>query len=339
VGKEKELTLKCPSLPLRNIPSEVVTIHKPVKRIVVMRLYETDVLRVLNAADKIVGIRQSIKNEEVYYPEISKLPSVGSWRKLDYEAILSLNPDSIIHWGEPGWKEKYEEKLPGVTPIVLGLGYPEYYAEAVIQLGYILNKRTEAEEYINWHEGYLNKIKSRTEGLSEDDKPRVFNWAFFKPGEKYRTCKEDNIHQMCVVAGGKDIVDDIEASGCPTVDPEWVVEQNPDIIIALALAAYISDGYGTDDPSEMAAAREDILSRLELGDVNAVETGSVYMMNFNAVAGSGCLIGTAYMAKLFHPDLFEDLDPEAIHQEYMELQHFDFNVYEHGVFIYPPVED
>jgi iron complex transport system substrate-binding protein len=45
------------------------------------------------------------------------------------------------------------------------------------------------------------------------------------------------------------------------------------------------------------------------------------------------------MAKLFHPDLFEDLDPEAIHQEYMELQHFDFNVYEHGVFIYPPVED
>ena len=339
VGKEKELTLKCPSIPLQNLPSEVVTIHKPVKRIVVTWFYETDVLRALNAADKIVGIGKSIKNEEAYYPELSKLPCVGGWPQLDNEAILSLNPDIIMPWAMPGWKEKYEEKLPGVTAIVLGLSYPEHFTEGVRKLGYILNKRTEAEEYINWHEGYLNKIKSRTEGFSEDEKPRVFNWGFFKPGAEYQTCKDDNIHQMCVMAGGKDIVDDLEVSGCPKVDPEWLMEQNPDTIIALALAAYISDGYGTDDPSEMAAAREDILSRPELGNVNAVETGSVYMMNFLALSGSGCLIGTAYMAKLFHPDLFEDLDPEAIHQEYMELQHVDFNVYEHGVFVYPPLED
>ncbi len=58
-----------------------------------------------------------------------------------------------------------------------------------------------------------------------------------------------------------------------------------------------------------------------------------------ATGGSGCLIGTAYMAKWFHPELFEDLDPEAIHQEYLtEFQGLDYDLNEHGVFVYPPLE-
>ena len=332
LGRESELTFETAPMPMYGIPPEVVTVHKPVERIVVMWYYSADVLRALDAKDKIVGVTTYIQDEKIYYPELSKLPSVGAW-ELDYEAILSLNPDILIQWGMPG---DYKEKLPGVTVIFLGLSYPELFTDGVRKLGYILDKRNEADEYIRWHEGHINKIKSRTEGLSEDKKPRVFNWAFFKPGVEYITCKDDNIHQMCIMAGGKDIADELEGSGCPEVDPEWIVEQNPDVITALALTAYISDGYGTDDPSEMSAAREDILSRPELANVTAVETGSVYMMNFLALAGSGCLIGTAYMAKWFHPDLFEDLDPEAIHQEYLDrFQRIDYDLDEHGVFVYP----
>jgi iron complex transport system substrate-binding protein len=51
-------------------------------------------------------------------------------------------------------------------------------------------------------------------------------------------------------------------------------------------------------------------------------------------------IGVAYLAKFFYPDLFTDLDPQAIHQEYLtRFQRLDYDLDKHGVFVYPPLEE
>ena len=339
LGKEKELTIVVPIDPLQTEPPEVITIHKPVERIVVLMAPSTEVLRSLNAADKIVGVGTHIKDEKVFFPELSKLPGIGTWMGpgLDYEAVLNLNPDLFLAFVKgPGYLD--EEKLPGVTAIGMGLRRPEGFTERVRLLGYILDKEEEAEEYINWHEGGINKIKSRTEKLSEGEKPRVFHWSFFQPGGGYQTITKGNrIHQMCDIAGGKDIAEGLTGIW-PKVDTEWVMKQNPEIIVAQAYSTYIPSGYGTDDPSGMAAARVDIRNRPELANTVAVKSDSVYMMAFIDIAtgGSGCLIGTAYMAKWFHPKLFTDMDPKAIHQEYLtRFQGLDFDLDKKGVFVYP----
>jgi iron complex transport system substrate-binding protein len=345
VGKEKEITIvDYIGRPDYGI-TEPVTVHKPVERIVVLMAPSAEALRGINAADKIVGVGTHIKDEEVFFPKLSKLPIIGTWMGpgLDYEAILNLNPDLFMVFRK-GSRYVDEDKLPGVTVIALSLQDPSVFAENVKKLGYILDKKEETEDYINWHEGWINEIKSKTEGLSEDEKPRVFHWSFFQIGGNYKTItKACRIDEMNDIAGGKSIADDLELEGSwPTVDPEWVMERNPDIIVAQAYSNYIPGGYGTDDPSGMAAARDDILNRPELSKVTAVKTGNVYVMAFLDIAtgGSGCLIGTAYMAKWFHPDLFEDLDPEAIHQEYLtRFQGFDYDLDKHGVFVYPPLED
>ena len=59
------------------------------------------------------------------------------------------------------------------------------------------------------------------------------------------------------------------------------------------------------------------------------------------MSGSGNnIIGTAYLAKLFYPDLFQDIDPEAIHQEYVDrFLKIDFNVKDNGTFVYPRYEE
>ena len=345
LGRESELTFEAPFDPLTPGSLEVITISKPVERIVVLMAPSVEVLRSINAGDKIVGVGTHIQDEKVFFPELSKLPSIGTWMGpgLDYEAILSLDPDLFLAFVKsPAYLD--EEKLPGVTVIGMNLRNPEGFTENVRLLGYIIDKEEEAEEYINWHEGWINKIKSRTEGLSEDKKPRIFHWSFFQPGGEYQTVHTNGrIHQMGDIAGGKDIADDIPSTGpWPTVEAEWVAKQNPEIIIAQAYSAYIPSGYGTDDQSEMAVAREDILNRPELVEVAAVTSDSVYMMAFLDVAtgGSGCLTGTAYMAKWFHPTLFEDLDPQAIHQEYLDrFQRIDYDLDKHGVFAYPPLKE
>ena len=348
VGKEKELTFESATETYKDIPSEAITIRKPVKRIVIAGFESAEVLRALNAADKVVGVGTgqvagNIKEEELFFPELSKLPSIGSCWPYDYEAILNLNPDVIITF--LAMTKEQKEKLPGVTEIFLKLRSYTGFPGNVRKLGYILDKEEEAEEFANWYEGWTNEIKSITDELSEDEKTRVFLSTCSKSMGDYTTAGPGNRHlQMCDIAGGRSIGEGEVTGTWPKVDPEWVITKNPEIIILSGNTVELSSGYDTDDPSEMAALREDYLNRPELANVAAVTNGKVYIYaswgGGCLGSGPGCPIGTAYMAKWFHPDLFEDLDPREIHQEYLDrFQRIDFNVYEHGVFVYPPLED
>ncbi len=115
------------------------------------------------------------------------------------------------------------------------------------------------------------------------------------------------------------------------------MEQNPDIIFRKAHSGF---GFDVDDPSKAIEEREQIMNRPELAHVTAVSEGRVYLMYSSWVdIPPRHMVGIAYMAKLFHPELFEDLDPEAIQQEYVTgFQHLDYDLDEHGIFVYPPIE-
>ena len=330
VGKEKEITFD-------DSIGEAVTVRKPVKRIVVPYHDSADMLRALNTADRIVGVSTGIETEECFYPELSKLPVVSTPFQPDYEAVLSLNPDIYIVYSGEKVKE-IKEKLPGVTCIYLSLLKPTDFLQSVRIYGYILDKKEEAEKFISWHEDWENEIKSRTERLSEDEKPRVFHWWWTRGGGIHHASgrKDDYVYHRTVVAGGKSIAEDLPEG--TTIDPEWVITQNPDIIVLAAPRD--TNGYDVDDPSKMAVMIEDVLNRPELAKVNAVKNGRVYAIDnrhFMCV-GTGYVMSIAYFAKWFQPDLFKDLDPKAIHQEYIEFQGVNYDLDKHGVFVYHPVE-
>ena len=337
VGKEKELTFKdCGHEGSISRPPEVVTVRKPINRIVASMLDSAEILRSLNAEDKIVGVTDATKGKgKVFYPELSELPSLGSsGSRLDYEAVLNLNPDVFLAFY--GTSSELKEKLPGVTIIYMGLRFPEHYIKGIRKLGYILDKEEEAEEYANWHESWTDKIKSQTKGLSEDEKPRVYMEVGGLKSTYMTTPGSSRFQQMCDIGGGKNIAEDLTGVWT-TVDPEWVIEQNPDIIIKTPWG--ISNrGYDSDDPSQLREVREEVLNRPELANVNAVKNRNVYILTTLDCDGTGCLIGDAYFAKWIHPELFEDLDPQAIHQEYLtRFQGLDYDLNEHGVFVYPPL--
>jgi iron complex transport system substrate-binding protein len=79
-----------------------------------------------------------------------------------------------------------------------------------------------------------------------------------------------------------------------------------------------------------------ILNRPELANITAVKDGKVYCFSTDISTGLSYWIGILYMAKILHPDIFSDLDPVAIHQEYLtRFQKLDFDLDQHGVFFYP----
>ena len=324
VGKEKELTIV-------DSTDKIVTVNKPVERVLSLTPPSAEVIKLVGAVDKLVGV-STIFHGETFYPEISKLPSVGSWSNPDYEKILELRPDLIITYisGNP----KIEDKLPGIAVVRFEYNNPKTMIDVWRKIGYILDKKDEAEEFIDWYEGYMDKIESRTEELSEDEKPRVYMGYYYQGAD--RVFGKDSIWDTtCTKVGGINIAGDIKGG---KVDIEWVLVQDPEII-ALRVPG-VPHGYDVDDPTGMQEHREMFMSRPGWKDITAVKNKNVYLFGWNMCAGPHSLIMTAYMAKWFHPELFEDLDPQAIHQEYLtEFQHIDFNVYEHGVFVYPPFED
>ena len=348
LGKEKELTIVDTS-------DRIVTVKKPIKRIVVMYPAVAEAMRVLipMELDKVVGAGSLItgqgekyKKYEIMFPVLNKLPSVGGFSKPDYEAILSLYPDVFFcnfyrPWGMD--MSKIEENLPSITVIAFDFLTIRRTSEEMKKFGYILGKKDAAEEFIDWYEEICNNIKEQTAGLSEDKKPRVFLSRLFR-GTFYCTgtgVQDDIFHELCVMAGGRNIAADLPSSGSYiNVDPEWVIKENPDIIV-VAVWPGVEGGYAADDPSGMKEVRDMVMNSPELAKVTAVKKGNVFVINYDIWASpSRCSVAPAYYAKWFHPELLEDLDPEAIHQEYVtRFQHLDYDLDKHGVFVYPPLED
>ena len=98
-------------------------------------------------------------------------------------------------------------------------------------------------------------------------------------------------------------------------------------------------GYDYDDPAGMKRILDDLTSCPELADVSAMEGGRVHVVASDIRCGVQQVVSTAYFAKWFHPDIFEDIDPQMIRQEYLgRFQRIDFNVSEHGVFVYPEMK-
>ena len=325
LGKEREITVI-------DTLDRIVTVKKPVNRIINLMWITSEITQAIGAKDKVVGVG-SLIGGDAFLTELNKLPKVGSWMKPDYEAIIGLKPDLVtqLKTGTPELEDKLEPA--GITVVRLELDYTGGMGENLIKLGYILDRVDKAKDLRDWHSEYLDQIKSRTEKLSDDEKPRVFIGASYYGSDK-ASGNKDSLGQLCSLAGGFNIAGDLEESF--EVDTEWVIVQNPDVIVLKTFSFEAANGYGTDDPTEMKEFREKIMSRPAWKNINAVKNERVYILAWGLSSGPHALVTTAYLAKWFYPELFEDLDPKAIHQEYLtRFLHLDYDLDEHGVFAYP----
>ena len=332
VGKEKELTVI-------DCVDRIVTVKKPLRRIVVCKGAAIETMRSLKATDKIVGVTDSVIKNEVFFPEFSDYPSVGSGWSPDIEIIVALRPDAVIISGGRRFmvKPTVDVLESADIPVFCSLlNRLEDYREEAVMFGYILNKEKEAAEFIDFREKILTSVKEKGENIPEEKKPKVYFMPSFKDGVYYIY----GMHAHIAMTGGKDIFAD-QPGKYMSVDTEAVMERDPDIIIRVAPSTAGGCGVDADDTAELKALRDEIMSQPELQKVKAVKDEKVYIIANHLVSffgASGCrnFLQIAYQAKWFHPELFKDLDPKATHQEYLtRFQGLDIDLDEKGVFVYP----
>ncbi|MCK9566554.1 MAG: ABC transporter substrate-binding protein, partial [Methanothrix sp.] len=286
------------------------------------------------------GVTQYVtgdKEWKTFFPEYGESPNCGIAWTPNYEEILKCDPDVVFtsttsYSDSDAVPEKLNELDPNIKVIRFDSTDPLYYADEARKLGYILGKEKEADRFIDYYEGLMNEIAEKIKEVSEDKRPKVY-LEYYSP---YKTfgggTGSSNLIEM---ARGKNIFSDLSDS--PEVDAEKVMTCDPEIILRMAGATKGQGGY-TVDTTAMKNISEEIMSRPELATVSAIKNDRVYLI-INYFFGARHFIGIGYLAKWFYPDLFKDLDPKAIHQQYLrQFQRIDLDL-DNGSSVYHPREN
>lgn len=314
-----------------------IVIYQPVKSMVILNSNAVELLRSIRAKDGIVGVSKSTADDLVFFPEFSKLPSIGSTTAPDVEKILELHPDLVII--EATWQKAAGDSLqkslnesdPEIAIARFDCYRLENYDNETRRIAYLLEKEKEADEFLKFYDDCVNLVVNRTSTLPENERPKVYlGYGEFPPFGAYG--KSSGAAVRLEMAGGRNIfADDIVDTQYAEVDPEKIITKNPDIIQRQVDVG----GHAAKDSSDMKLLWEKTMNQTGWSDINAIKNKKVYMMS-KELQNKRYFLGLLYTAKITLPDLFKDMDPRALHQEYLKrFQDLDIDLDKQGVFIYP----
>lgn len=332
-GEEKELTL----LQYIGYPGDItevpITIPMPVEKIVAIGgAYGPKMLCAFGELDRIVGVLDTAKKQGELKTFLEDKPLVGrSTFSADLEKVIEQKPDIVLGYSYRYFPE-YEEplKASGIPFVQMDFSVPEKYSRELGNLGWILGDQERAEELINFEQQHLDLIKERVEDLEPEEKPRVY-YEWYKD---YQAVGPRNAnHNAIVMGGGVNIFEDT-VTEYPDVESETIIERDPQVIIK---CSYRRDlfGYDVTDTAPLQELRNVIMSRTGWDHIDAVENGRVYLIS-TYTHSTHPSVYYSYIGKYLHPQLFEDIDPKAIQEEW--FQKF-LGVDYQGMYAYPPLEE
>ena len=250
LGKEKELTIL-------DSADRIVTVEKPITKVATYGQALHQIVRTLESEDRLVATDRDV--QEVWsalFPEFVGLPIWGTYKERNYELIYELQPDIFITMVQAPLftlsavqQEDISKLEPqGIEVLALAHRHPAELLKTVRKLGYVLDQRDEAEEFIDFYSELMDTITERTGELPEDDKPRVY----IANTRKYKTSGEGTAYSEYVkMAGGISISAEepsLDGLTYVEIDPEWLIEQNPDVFVFRVGYGTIQ-GYGQDNVS------------------------------------------------------------------------------------------
>ena len=216
---------------------------------------------------------------------------------------------------------------------VIGLDFykPENLTGEVALLGKILGRTEQAAKYLDWVNTSREKISSAIQGKTI---PKVYFEGDNKGGlgELSSYGNGSGINGIIQASGGMNLAGELKMY--PKVSWEWVIDENPDVILRRQTSDKL--GFDTTSAENMTAIkglREEILARTGAENITAVKDGRVHVVFWSMLMGMDSVVGQAYLAKLFHPEI--GLNPEEMYREYLEF--LGMELPKDRAYVYPPL--
>ena len=202
-------------------------IVKDTSRIVAVGTSITETVYALGANSKLVGTDNS---SHEYIAETKDLPTVGTFRALSAEGLLSLKPTLFITTADAGPAEVLSQlKAAGVTVLTLKTNYSvEEVKNRVRTIAHALSLEAKGGEVTNNIDKEMADVTKLLQQAKE--KPKVL-FCGRGPNAPNATMsgKGTTINEMIMLAGGVNPITEFE--GFKPMTDEAVVTASPDVIL------------------------------------------------------------------------------------------------------------
>ncbi len=302
-----------------------VNIPNPVNRVVLLTADNCELAVALDALDKVVGVEKGAHDYAEIGERFGKASNVGNSQEPDYEAIADLNPDVVLGY-KSSIEKGVEDKLKsmGIPFVVCECNRIQTFDKDVELMGRILGKDDKAKEFLAFHNSIMDLIAERTRNMTSDQKT-----SLYLTGGGTTFGKDSGIDPYLNVVGAKSIGSELPGESSVTVDSEWVLTQDPQVIIHWITSSKIKP---SSDP--LIEVKESYLNDSVLNMTTAVKDGRVHVIGWRLFKGLRFSTGLLYWAKWLHPDLFRDIDPAVVEKEM--LQRF-YSIDLEGAWAYPEI--
>ncbi|MDR0568736.1 MAG: ABC transporter substrate-binding protein [Spirochaetaceae bacterium] len=304
------------TIAIRDDSNRSVSITLPVQRVALLDSGLGTALSALGVLDRVVGTHQALQNS--LFGGIKDVPMIATYASINYEALVETTPQLVLsatsHHGYVSESDHLDEF--GIQFVALDLRTPSRMRNDIRILGQIFEREAQAQKVIDFYDKYQQIIDSRLARVPESGRPRVF--LEMHAGPFHTGSPQSQFYQQVELAGGINIAreladnplsDDIEVSS------EWVVKKDPDYIVREVSALR----YTEKDTNAIKPMYDEIIARPGFDALKAVKNRKIFLIGNDIHSRPGYIVGVCYLAKEFYPDLFKDLDPEAVHREWFAL--------------------
>lgn len=300
----------CDTVTTKNITDmggKSVTVPADVQKIIITCYGgATQEVAVMGAKDKIIAQPpQSFPTFLKMYPDLAKVPNVGSFDDLNLESIMKLNPDVVINsvTSSKGNGKLEENSIP-VAQVYTGKATLDNIYNEFRMVGDLLNKPDQAEKLISYWDKKKALLNERISTIPENERKTVY---YMLGGPLHTNGDKWWGHSFVTIAGGINVADSM--GDVRDINAEQLAKWDPDVIVVSANeGSYVTD--------------EAINSNPQLAGLKAVKNGSVYHIPMGGFwwdrPSPESPLGFLWLAKTLYPDKFSDIDMASETKEFFK---------------------
>jgi ABC-type Fe3+-hydroxamate transport system substrate-binding protein len=257
---------------------DTIVVAQTPQRVVSLNPATTEIVFAIGAGERLVGRT----HWDLYPPEASKVPDLGSGIRPNVEAVLGARPDLVLLYASLDNRPAAARlRASGIRTLSLKIDHIADFYRAVRLIGLLLGDSARAATVVDSVQHTLDRVRAATAGMPT---PTVFWHIWDAPlitigGGSY-------MNELVSIAGGRNVYGDMPQVS-PTVGIEDVLRRNPQYLITGPEGASKIKA----DPRWSAAP--------------AVRDGRILIVDTALVGRPAVRLGEAAleMATLIHPEL------------------------------------
>lgn len=330
---------------ITDVTGRTVTLKKPAERVVLQwsgaggPFFTISALMGKDTPKVIAGMDTSLqdyradmwKHFTTEMPELAKIPVVGTIgdKTFNAEQVVALNPDVIFI--PVDLKDQYESdakaKMDAAGIQTIYIDYHteklESHQKSIEAIGKALGKEERAAEISKFYTDRVTRVLDRVSKINKP-KPTVYLEVGMNGPEEFGNSFSGNYSwgALATMAGADVITKDAIKKSSP-INPEFVLEKNPDIIMIMGSywpkkPTSMRLGFEATEDSSQALLKAFTTERQGWSELKAVENKQVYSAHHGLPREVFDAAVFEYLAKTFYPEEFKDVDPEATLKEFYD---------------------